>query len=64
MSNYLFSRRPRYGQYLTTLQRQKIIDDYIRARDAFRRAVEEVRHDRDKLVKAGLVVDDDEKSGL
>jgi hypothetical protein len=42
-------------------QHQKIIADYIRARDAFHQAVEQVRRDRDTLVKAGLIADDDEK---
>jgi hypothetical protein len=60
LSNNLFSRRRRYGQYLTMAQHQKIITDYIRARDAFHQAVEQVHRDRDTLVKAGLIADDDE----
>jgi Spy/CpxP family protein refolding chaperone len=47
---------------MTPEERKKLIDDYIRARDAYRRAVEEGRRDYEELVKAGLIDADHGKS--
>jgi hypothetical protein len=43
---------------MTSEQREKLHRDFIKARDAFDHAVEQVRRDRQRLVKAGLVRDD------
>jgi hypothetical protein len=55
LSNNLFSRAPRYRQYITPEQRRKLIKDYIRARDAYRRGLEEARRDHEELVRLGLI---------
>jgi hypothetical protein len=47
---------------MTPRERKKLIDDYIRARDAYRRAVEEGRREYEELVKAGLITADAGKS--
>jgi hypothetical protein len=47
---------------MTTEQREKLHKDYIKARDAFHRAVEQVHRYRERLVKAGFVPADDETS--
>ena len=61
MSSNVFSTRRRPRQYLTPAQRSKLIRDYIRARDSYRRALEEERRDREELIKLGLI-DADENS--
>jgi hypothetical protein len=43
-------------------ERQKLIRDYIRARDDYRKAVAEARRDYDELVRRGLLPSDDGKS--
>jgi len=43
-------------------EREKLIRDYIRARDDYRRAVAEARRDYDELVRRGLLPGDDGKS--
>jgi hypothetical protein len=45
---------------MTSDQKDKLHRDFIKARDAFHRAVEQVHRDRERLVKAGLVPDDDD----
>jgi hypothetical protein len=42
-------------------EREKLISQYIRARDNYRRAVAEARRDYDELVERGLMPADDEK---
>jgi hypothetical protein len=58
----IFRSHPPRGQYMTTEQREKLHKDYIKARDAFHQAVEQVHRDRVRLVKAGLISADDEAS--
>ena len=41
-------------------QRSKLIRDYVRARDAYRRALEEGRRDREELIRLGLIAAADE----
>lgn len=55
MSNNVFSTWQRSRQYLTTARRSKLINDYVRARDAYRRALEEGRRDREELTRLGLI---------
>ena len=43
-------------------QREKLISNYIRARDNYRRAVAEARRDYEELVERGLMPADDGKS--
>ena len=58
----IFRSYPSRGRYMTSEQRAKLHRDYIKARDAFHRAVEQVHRDRVRLVKAGLISADDEAS--
>ena len=51
----VFSTRRRPRKYLTPEQRTKLIRDYVRARDAYRRALEEARQDREELIRLGLI---------
>jgi Spy/CpxP family protein refolding chaperone len=55
LSNNVFSPGRRYRQYITPEQRQKMIKDYIRARAAYRRSLEEGRRDHQELVRLGLI---------
>jgi hypothetical protein len=43
-------------------EREKLIRDYIRARDDYRRAVADARCDYEELVRRGLLPGDDGKS--
>ena len=61
MSN-VFSRPGRFGQYMSARDREKLIRDYIRARDGYRKAVIESRRVYEELVKRGWISGDDEKS--
>jgi hypothetical protein len=55
--------RPRHNcQYLSTREREKLIRDYIWARDSYRKAVVDARRAYDELVKRGLIAEDDKKS--
>jgi hypothetical protein len=63
LSNSVFSPHGRFHQYLTPEQRRKLIRDYIRARDAYRRAIEEGRRDHQELVRLGLIPADSSKPG-
>jgi hypothetical protein len=47
---------------MSLCEREKIISDYIRARDNYRRAVADAQRDYDELVKRGLMPADDGKS--
>jgi hypothetical protein len=47
---------------MTPRERKRLVDQYIRARDSYRRAIEEGRRDRAALVEAGLLDEDDENS--
>jgi len=59
LPNDVFSTRRRSRQCLTYEQRSKLIRDYVRARDAYRRALEEERRDREELIRLGLIDADD-----
>ena len=61
MSN-VFSRHDRFGQYMSARDREKLIRDYIRARDGYRKAVIESRRAYEELVRRGLMPDDTQKS--
>jgi hypothetical protein len=58
----VFSRPGRVGQYLSARDREKLIRDYIRARDGYRKAVTESRQAYEELVRRGLMPDDSQKS--
>jgi hypothetical protein len=62
LPNNVFSAQRRPRQYLTPEQRSKLIRDYIRARDAYRRALEEGPRDREELIRLGLIDADDDNS--
>ena len=61
MSN-VFSHHGRFGQYMSARDREKLIRDYMRARDGYRKAVIESRRAYEELVRRGLMPDDDQKS--
>ncbi len=62
MSNNIFrSSRPN-RQYLSAREREKLIRDYLRARDDYRKAVADARRDYEELVRAGLMPGDDKNS--
>ena len=61
MSN-VFSHHGRFGQYMSARDREKLIRDYIRARDGYRKAVIESRRAYEELVRRGLIPDDNENS--
>ena len=61
MSN-VFSRPGRFGQYMSARDREKLIRDYIRARDGYRKAVIESQRAYEELVRRGLIPDDNENS--
>ena len=61
MSN-IFSRTSRVGQYMSARDREKLIRDYIRARDDYRQAVIESRRAYEELVRRGSIPDDIENS--
>jgi hypothetical protein len=47
---------------MSARDREKLIRDYIRARDGYRKAVIESRRAYEELVRRGLIPDDDKKS--
>jgi hypothetical protein len=47
---------------MSTRDREKLIRDYIRARDGYRKAVVDARREYEELVRRGLMPDDDKKS--
>ena len=58
----VFSGSGRFGQYMSTRDREKLIKDYIRARDEYRNAVVDARREYEELVRRGLIPDDNQKS--
>ena len=62
MSNNVFSRPGRFGQYMSARDREKLIRDYSRARDGYRKAVIESRRAYEELVRRGLIPDDNLKT--
>ena len=61
MSN-AFSRAGRFGQYMSARDREKLIRDYIRARDGYRKAVIESRRAYEELARRGLIPDESKNS--
>jgi hypothetical protein len=47
---------------MSARDREKLIRDYIRARDEYRNAVVDARREYEELVRRGLIPDDDKKS--
>ena len=47
---------------MSARDREKLIRDYIRARDIYRKAVIESRRAYEELVRRGLIADDNESS--
>jgi hypothetical protein len=62
MSNGVFSRPRRFGQYMTSRQKEKLHGDFIEARDAYHRAVAQVHRDRKEFIRRGLIPADSESS--
>jgi hypothetical protein len=62
LSYNVFRTRASHYQYLSAREREKLIRNYIRARDDYRRAVVEARRAYEELVRRGLISDDHEKS--
>ena len=62
MSDGVFRPLRRYRQNLPVEQRRKLIKDHIRARDAYRRAVEEGLRDHEELIRLGLIPADPNES--
>ena len=62
MYNNVFRSHGSRGQHLSARQREKLIRDYLWARDSYRKAVADERRAYDELVKRGLIPDDDGKS--
>jgi hypothetical protein len=58
----VFIRPRRFGQYMSQREREKLIRDYIRARDDYRKAVADARRDYEELVRLGLIPSDNRKS--
>jgi hypothetical protein len=62
LSNNVFRLPCTPWQYINQRQREKLIRDYIQARDNYMRAVAEARRDYAELVRRGLLPSDDGKS--
>ena len=62
MYNNVFKSRTSRNQYLSVREREKLIRDYIWARDSYRKAVADERRAYDELVRRGLIPDDNKKS--
>jgi hypothetical protein len=62
LNNSVFRSRDPFGQYMSARDREKLIRDYIRARDGYRKAVIESRRAYEELVRRGLMPDDSQKS--
>jgi hypothetical protein len=60
-SNVFRSRASRY-QYMSARERERLIRDYIHARDDYRKAVVDARCAYEELVRRGLIPGDNEKS--
>jgi len=56
--------RPRSSQFQcrSSREREKLIRDYIWARDSYRRAVVDARRAYEELIKRSLIPDDNKKS--
>jgi hypothetical protein len=51
------------GQGISRAKLEKIINDYIRSRDEWRRAVQQMLRIREEFVRRGLMSPDEEASG-
>jgi len=47
---------------MSAREREKLIKDYIRARDDYRKAVADAKREHEEFVRLGLLPDDKEKS--
>jgi hypothetical protein len=47
---------------MSAREREKLVRDYIWARDSYRKAVVEAQRAYEELVRRGLIPDDDQKS--
>ena len=61
LSNNVFRPRASRFQYMSAREREKLIRDYIWARDSYRKAVVEARRAYEELVRRGLIPADDQK---
>jgi hypothetical protein len=62
LSNNVFRSRASRCQYTRARERERLIRDYIRARDDYRKAVIDARRAYEELVRRGLIPGDNEKS--
>jgi hypothetical protein len=60
LSKNVESRPGRFDQYMSAHDREKLIRDYIRARDGYRKAMIESRRAYEELIRRGLIPDDNE----
>ena len=58
MSNNVFRSHASRCQYMSAREREKLIRDYIWARDSYRKAVVESRRAYEELVRRGLIPGD------
>jgi hypothetical protein len=59
--NNVFRSRSSRGQYMSARERDRLIRDYIRARDDYRKAVADARREYEELVRRGLIPGDTRK---
>ena len=57
MSNNVFTTRGRFGQDIGQRERERLLRDYIRARDNSRQAVAKALRDYEDLVRLGVFGD-------
>jgi hypothetical protein len=62
LSNNIFRSRTSRNQYLSAREREKLIRDYIRARDDYRKAVADAKREYEELVRCGVIPVEDKKS--
>jgi hypothetical protein len=60
LSLNVFRSRASRCQYMSARDREKLIRDYIWARDSYQRSVVEARRAYDELVRRGLIPADDQ----
>jgi hypothetical protein len=63
LSNRIFSPSCGGGQWISRAKLEKIIDDYIRSRDEWRRAVQKMLRFREEFIRCGLISLDEKESG-
>jgi hypothetical protein len=62
LSNNIFISNCSTCQHMSRREQEKLIKDYIRARDNYRLAIAKERRAYDELVRQGLLPGDDGKS--